>query len=270
MYFMDAVRLLMRRWYVAVAGLVLIVGGAAYTMSAVPTQYQASGEMLFLLPPDSTGAKTPSNPYINLLPGLTTTASLIATEAMTKDAATQLANQGFKSEYSVALVPSTGPLLTISTQDTDPKKAVAMRDAVMAWLKNRLNERQQAVEVPTSQSIYTEDTNVGKGAEVVPGNKIRALAAVGGAGMILTLLFAFVLDKLLSRRKTVAELKLAKVEEDEAKPAPRKRSTRPRKTADGNTKANGATGATNGVSKGRTRDFGQDAQDARMKARRRT
>lgn len=223
MYFMDAVRLLLRRWYVAVVGLVLIIGGAAYTANTVPTQYQASGEMLFLLPPDSTGARTPSNPYINLVPGLTTTAALIATEAMTKDVSTQFAADGFTTEYSVALVPSTGPLLTISTTDVDPAKAVAMRDRVMLWLKERLAARQKAVSVPESQSIYTEDTNVGKGAEIVPGDKIRALAGVGGAGMILTLLAAFAIDKLLSRRKSVAELKLAKVEDDEEEqPTPRK------------------------------------------------
>src|SRR6478672_12252043 len=119
MYFMDAVRLLMRRWYVALIGLVLIAGGAAYALTSVPTQYQASGEMLFLLPPASTGPTTPSNPYINLVPGLTTTASLIATEAMTKDVSAELVKRGFTSEYSVALVPATGPLLTISTTDTD-------------------------------------------------------------------------------------------------------------------------------------------------------
>lgn len=221
MYFMDAVRLLLRRWYVAAIGLLLIVGGAAYAMKTLPTQYQASGEMLFLLPPDATGHATPSNPYINLVPGLTTTASLIATESMTKDVVAQFADEGFKTEYSVALVPSTGPLLTISTTDTDPAKAVAMRDRVMKWLTERLDARQKAVSVPASQSIYTEDTNVGKGAEVVPGNKIRALAGVAGAGGILTLVVAFVLDRLLSRRKFVRELKLAKVEDDDSEEADR-------------------------------------------------
>lgn len=219
MYFMDAVRLLMRRWYVAVIGLVLVLGGAVYVVKALPTHYQASGEMLFLLPPDATGRATPSNPYINLVPGLTTTASLLATEAMTKDVADQLAEEGFTTEYSVALVPSTGPLLTISTQDVDPDRAVAMRDRVMKWIRDRLDQRQKAVTVPASQAIYTEDTNVGKGAEVVPGNKIRALAGVGGAGGILTLIAAFVIDKLLSRRKVVRELKLAKVDDDDEKDA---------------------------------------------------
>lgn len=212
MYFMDAVRLLVRRWYVAVVGLLLIVGGAAYTTTSVPTQYQASGELLFLLPPDSTGGKTPSNPYINLVPGLTTTASMIATEAMTKDTAAAFAKQGFKSEYSVALVPSTGPLLTISSTDTDPEKAVAMRNRVMKWLNDRLDQRQQAVDVPPSQTIYTEESNVGQDAEVLPGNKIRALAGVAGAGGILTLLIAFVLDRLLSRRQVVGDLKVANLE----------------------------------------------------------
>jgi hypothetical protein len=218
MYFMDAVNVLLRRWYVALIGLLLVAGGAAYTLKAVPTQYQASGEMLFLLPPDATGPKTPSNPYINLVPGLTTTAALLATEANTKDVAARFVEQGFTSEYSVALVPSTGPLLTISTTDTDPAAAVAMRDRVMTWLRDRLVQRQKAVSVPAEQTIYTEDTNVGKSAEPLPGKKIRAVGAVAGAGMLLTLLAAFVVDRLLSRRRTRTELKLAAVEETEEVP----------------------------------------------------
>jgi hypothetical protein len=213
MYFTDAISVLLRRWYVALLGLLLVAGGAAYTLTSVPTQYQASGEMLFLLPPDSTGPRTPSNPYINLVPGLTTTAALLATEANTKDVAAQLAEDGFTSEYSVALVPSTGPLLTISTTDTDAATAVAMRDRVMTWLRNRLEQRQEAVSVPPEQKIYTEDTNVGKEAEPLPGSKIRAVGAVVGAGMLLTLLAAFVVDRLLTRRRSRTELKLASVEE---------------------------------------------------------
>jgi hypothetical protein len=194
--------------------------------------------MLFLLPPDSTGPRTPSNPYINLVPGLTTTAALLATEANTKDVAAQLAEDGFTSEYSVALVPSTGPLLTISTTDTDAATAVAMRDRVMTWLRNRLEQRQEAASVPPEQTIYTEDTNVGKGAEPLPGSKIRAVGAVVGAGMLLTLLAAFVVDRLLSRRRTRTELKLASLEEREKttdrpppRPATRGRPAQPSSTS---------------------------------------
>lgn len=215
MYFMDAVRLLARRWYVAIGGIVIIMGGAFYTLKTIPTQYEASGEMLFLLPSNATGERTPSNPYINLVPGLTTTASLIATESMTRDVAARFAADGYKSEYSVALVPSTGPLVTISTRDTDPARAVAMRDYVMTWITDRLEQRQRAAHVPEPLTIYTEDTNVGKDAEAVPGNKVRALAGVAGAGMILTLLVAFVLDRLLTLRRTVAGPKLAAVEDDD-------------------------------------------------------
>lgn len=283
MYFMDAVRLLLRRWYVAVIGIVLIAGGAMYTLKTVPTQYQASGEMLFLLPPDSTGAKTPSNPYINLVPGLTTTAALIATESMTTDVAETFADEGYKTEYSVALVPSTGPLLTISTQDTDPAKAVAMRDRVMVWLNERLEERQKAVSVPPTQAIYTENTNVGKEAEVVPGNKLRALAGVGGAGMILTLLVAFVLDRLLSRRQTVAALKLAAVEDeadhepvvrqaDEAPRQPRSAGDPKRQPRPAVDRTTGNDAAKNGVAKNgaakkaRRTSFDRNAPQARRQS----
>ncbi len=219
MYFTDTLQLLWRRWYVVVVGLVLVGVGAVLTLTSVPAQYQASGQMLFLLPPQATGLRTPSNPYINLAPGLTTTAALIATEVMTKDVASELAEKGYTAEYSVALVPSAGPLLTISSVDTDPKKAVTMRNEVMKWLRERLDERQKAVAVPPSQSIYTEDTNVGSAAEQIGSGKVRAVGGVTGAGFMLILLVAFALDRLLSRPRAVPEIKLARVDEQ---PEPRR------------------------------------------------
>ena len=113
----------------------------------------------------------------------------------------------------MALVPSAGPLLTISSVDTDPKKAVAMRNEVMKWLRERLDERQRAVAVPPSQSIYTEDTNVGSAAEQIGSGKVRAVGGVTGAGFLLILLVAFALDRLLSRPKAPTEIKLAPVDE---------------------------------------------------------
>ena len=51
MYFTDTLQLLWRRWYVVAVGLVLVGVGAVLTLTSVPAQYQASGQMLFLLPP---------------------------------------------------------------------------------------------------------------------------------------------------------------------------------------------------------------------------
>jgi uncharacterized protein involved in exopolysaccharide biosynthesis len=62
MYTLELLKMLRRRWPTAVAGLVVTFGALLYVASVVPLQYKATGQMLLILPPEATGAATPSNP----------------------------------------------------------------------------------------------------------------------------------------------------------------------------------------------------------------
>lgn len=200
MYFIDAVSVLARRWYILLAGMLLMACGAVAVVLYVPTQYQASGQMVLLLPPGASGTGKPINPYLNLQAGLTTAASLVSGSASTKDVQRELKGQGFDSEYAVAVVPGTGPLITVSAKDTDPAVAVGTRDAVMAWVSQELGRIQDEVAVPESQYISATPSSVSRRAEALPGSKLRALAGVAALGAILTLGATFGLDRLLRRR----------------------------------------------------------------------
>ena len=200
MYVWELARVLWRRWYVTILALLVIPLGVVWVLTYVPTQYQASGQLMFLLPPKATGETTPSNPYLNLPPGLTTMASLTATEAMGKQVAAEMVGTRTTAEYSVALVAGAGPLLTITTKDVDPAEAVALRDRVMAWLQTRLIEMQEAAGAPANQMMRGDPTNLDSAAEPLPGNRMRALAGVVAAGIVLLLLIAVNLDRVLRRR----------------------------------------------------------------------
>ena len=50
---------------------------------------------MLLLPADATGAATPTNPFLNLQPGLTITASLIAGAVSTKETQRDMVATGF-------------------------------------------------------------------------------------------------------------------------------------------------------------------------------
>jgi hypothetical protein len=104
----------------------------------VPTEYQASGQLILLLPSTMVADEPPINPYLNLPEELTTTASLLASGVMTKDSQRALAGDGFESEYDVAVLPGVGPVLIITSTDTDPAEAIATRDEVMSRLQDEL------------------------------------------------------------------------------------------------------------------------------------
>lgn len=200
MYLIDALSVLFRRWYVVLAGVVLMAAGAAAVFAYVPTAYQSSGQMLLLLPPGASGTDKPVNPYLNLQSGLTTSASLVSGAVSTKDVRRELADQGFDAEYAVAVVPGTGPLMTITAKDQDPELTVATRDAVMSWIDEELARIQEEVDVPRDQFIRATRSSVSSGAEVLPGSKLRALVGLAVLVGILTLAATFMLDRLLLRR----------------------------------------------------------------------
>lgn len=192
----DAVRVMLRQWRVLAIGIVVVVLAAVAAIFVVPTRYQATGQLVMLLPPQSTGNATPTNPFLNLEPGLTITASLIAATLTTKDSARTLEAAGFSSEYTIALNPGNGPVLEISVEDTDGAMAVRTRDEVISRLDQELTRIQLAENAPQRQVIHARPNSVANVAEPLPGSKIRALAVIGALGAVLTLFIAFVRDRL--------------------------------------------------------------------------
>ena len=196
----DVVRALARRWLVFGLGLVATGCLGGWVLGHVGTDYQASGQMVFLLPPESTGAQTPTNPYVNLPGNLSTVAALAATHVMTHDAEAELAQEGFTAEYDVALSPGTGPLLVITTKDKDPAEALATRDAVIDRITRNVVELQQGLDFPERQVIWTQRSNASNTAEVLPGSRLRALAGTVGSAFLVLLVVTFALDRVLADR----------------------------------------------------------------------
>ena len=235
MYFLDALKVLVRRWYVVVAGFLLMALAAAAAINWVPTSHQASGQVLFLLPPEATGSQTPTSPFLNLPEGLSIAASLVASNVTTKDTARDMESDGFDSDYAIALNPGGGPLLVITTKDTDPAAAMATRDELIGRVAAELERLQSDAGVPQRQWIYPTMNALGQRAEALPGNKIRALAAILGTGLALTLTAAFVLDRPRTRRGAAlrreegAHLHVAAARDRKPKPATQTCLSRPPK-----------------------------------------
>ena len=197
---LSTLAVLGRRWVVLGIGLALCGTLCWSVLHRVGSDYQASGQLVLLLPPDASGVETPSNPYVNLQPDLNTVASVVASSAMTSDTEHRLADEGFTAEYDVAVNPGTGPLLLITTMDEDPALAVATRDAVLRSVTADLAAMQVAADVPDRQLISATPSGVTVGAEVLPGSRLRALAGTATASLLLLLLVVFALDRLLERR----------------------------------------------------------------------
>lgn len=202
MHLQDALGAIVRRWYVVLVALGAIAAVAYLGVRDVPTQYQSTGQLLVLLPPQSTGPQTPTNPYLNAPGGLTTAASVIATEASTLDTQRELMAAGHRATYTVSVFPGAGPLVVITAKGSDPQDVVDTRDAVMTVVTSELQRIQVENDAPDNQLMYTQASSVDRGAEVLHGSKKRALIGTVGAGGLSTLLLVAVLERLRTTRSS--------------------------------------------------------------------
>ncbi len=200
-YLTDVLGMLRRRWLVVLVALLLIGGGVGVTYLKAPTSYQATGQLLLLLPPQASGSDAPTNPYLNLHPGLDTAAALIASTMNTPESQRSVAAGGHTAQYDIALSPDSGPLLVITTEAADPQQAIATRDEVINRLQVELARIQAEENAPKRQLIHTRTNGTFNEAEVLTGDRTRAVAAVGAAGLLLTLMVVVAWDRIAIRRR---------------------------------------------------------------------
>lgn len=198
MFFSDW-RVLRRRWYAVVAGVVLTVGLCFATMALLPLRYQATAECV-LLPPENSLEKG-DNPYL-ALGGLSTVADIL-TRSMTDATTTaNLKAEGVTDPFTVTIDPTTAaPVIVIQIESATSDTAVNSMRAIVAQLPQSLDQVQRSAGVPTNSlirsNVITQDS------EGTPQSKsqVRALLVVGVGGLVGTWLATATLDSLIMRRR---------------------------------------------------------------------
>jgi hypothetical protein len=195
--------LVLRRWYVAVVGVLatIILCGLAVTM--VPPKYKAQAVVVLIPPavsPASSNASGP-NPFLSI--GTLVGLNDVLAQALTGGLAAQtLAKEGVTGTYNVTTNPlSNGPLLLISGEGMTPAAAKSIVQHVAALVPRTLTQLQTAAGVMSAQYYVTSSViNPPDRATKSRKSQIRAAIAGGAAGLVLTLLALAGTDKLLDRR----------------------------------------------------------------------
>lgn len=200
MYLSDTLGVLLRRWLLVAVGFLLTGTAGFWVVGQVGSDFQASGQLVLLLPAEATG-NVPTNPYLNLQGGLSVVGALVATSVTTQAAQASFAAQGYTAEYDLALAPGTGPVMLVTAKSKDPGLAVSTRDAVMAQVQRALTDLQKDRGIPESQIITAQPSIVPPEADVLPGSRLRALVGTVGAGTLLVLVASFTFDRFLAGRR---------------------------------------------------------------------
>jgi hypothetical protein len=193
-------RVLVRRWYATVAGLLILAALVGAAMTLVPAKYEASADVV-ILPPPTKGPNGSLNPYLELggLDGVTDVLAKSMQDPNTVDA---LQRSGVTGTFSVGPdATSSGALILVSVTAKTAQAAITSRNVVVAALAPTLLKLQTVIEVPTAYRVTIRTVRADDTASVVRKSQIRATIAAAAIGLLITVGLALCSDALANRRR---------------------------------------------------------------------
>lgn len=212
MFISDALRVLWRRWYVVVAGLLLTAVGVVGVTQFVPPTYEASRAVLLLYPTTADGLK--GNPYLSLPLGAT--GEIVNRLLTAPESRRAIKALGHSSEYESSLSIDGTPTVEIVARGPDERDVVATTDDVVVLLRTRLRALQELSGAKKSTFVTATPLLDPPRPEVLHGSQVRAAAGLLLLGLAGTLAAAFLMESLLARRAArVPRVLLAPPDNDE-------------------------------------------------------
>lgn len=195
-------RVLLRRWYISVAGLLVTVGLCLTAMNLVPATYQLTAQVS-LLPSLAIlqGEDQPQNPYLALggLDGIADLVSRSMSDSKTAEAVKQAGGEG---EYKVELdTSSPAPLLLMTVESPTPAQANKLTDLLLDRVPVNLHDLQASSNTPEKAMVKSKLLTRDEEITTVRKAQTRALVVAGGGGVVLTYLIAALVDGVLTRRR---------------------------------------------------------------------
>ncbi|GGU70771.1 hypothetical protein [Lentzea flava] len=227
MDFWGTVRVLRRRWYIALPAVLLTGVLALYVYITVPTRYESSG-VLVLTSPAAGGRYSEKtkpedvvkvNPLLQFDGSLTTTAQILTQILGDPKTAEELAGKGSTATYTANTGPVGGPLLFISTEADSAEAAEGLVGKVLDKTVAELASQQKALNAPEQTFITAQILVKPTTASAKIGGKVRYVGAATVVLLLLTIASTFAADSILLKAKRRKE-GTAPSEKDTAPPPP--------------------------------------------------
>lgn len=210
MDFWGALRVLRRRWYIAVPSAVVAVAIAAAVFLSIPTRYQSSGVMVLTTPAaGGTFSEKVSpqdavriNPLLAFDGSLATTSQILAqilTDPKTRESLGVTASS--KENFTATGGGQNGPFLFVTGDGDTPETAEAMVSTVLGFASTQLEEQQRQLNAPTSTFITSQVIVTPTKAEAQIGGKVRYAGAALVVMMLLTTAATFGAESVLNHRQ---------------------------------------------------------------------
>jgi hypothetical protein len=228
MDFWGTVRVLRRRWYIALPAVLLTGVLALYVYITVPTRYESSG-VLVLTSPAAGGRYSEKtkpedvvrvNPLLQFDGSLTTTAQILTQVLGDPKTAEELAGKGSTATYTANTGPVGGPLLFVTTEADSAEAAQGLVGKVLERTVGELSAQQKALNAPEQTFITAQILVKPTTAEAKVGGKVRYVGAATVVLLLLTIASTFATDSVLLKLKRRKEKAAGGPPSDRDTPAP--------------------------------------------------
>jgi len=201
MDFWDLSKLLVRRWWVALPMLGLTVALMAMTYGTVKPNYNMTAYVVLVPPvptPDKQGELTQVQRNVWLSQGLLALANAASVSVLDPSVPDEMKVAGLSDSFTIDM-NVTSAVITLTITAKSPEQAGATATELVRRYAGSVKALQDQSSVVPSDQVTAKRLG-GTGAVESNGNVKRALAAMGGAGLLLTAGATIGVDAWLRRR----------------------------------------------------------------------
>ncbi|MFD1149049.1 hypothetical protein ACFQ3T_18110, partial [Saccharothrix hoggarensis] len=207
MDFWGALRVVRRRWYVALPSALLAVGLAAGIFFSIPTRYESTGVMV-LTSPSAGGTFSENvspeeairvNPLLAFDSSLSTTSQIIAQILADPKTREKLGiTKDSTSNFTASGGGQNGPFMFVVTDSESPDEAERLVTTVLDFARAELEGQQRKLNAPESTFITSQVIVSPTTAEAQIGGKVRYAGAAFVLMMLVTLAATFASDSVIA------------------------------------------------------------------------
>jgi hypothetical protein len=204
---LDLLKMMVRRWYVAVPVVVVTLGIALFVGSQIRPEYKASSAVL-LIPPTTrqtqpvgppSASPRPGNPWVQV--GEDAMAQALKISVSTKEARDRVSKAGGDPAYEVGLVTRSS-ILTFDVTTTSEDRARATMKAVIDLVRTEVANRQAQYKPKPGEDITAQVLDPGDNVQPSRSNVLRAEIVIVGIGILLAAAATVMFDAVQRRRRS--------------------------------------------------------------------
>ncbi|MFJ5302932.1 chain length determinant protein [Streptomyces sp. NPDC088350] len=190
----EIARVMRRRWYVLLPGLLLTAGLIVAVILMVPVSYQSQSTVVLLNSQKATVAYD-GNPFLSTQTSLTGMADSLARNLNSDDSIRDLKARGAQGTFAAKLADNAqGPLMWLTVTGTDKASVLSSDKILTAYAKERLEQFQKEQSVAPKAMIRMWTIVAPQNPVAQTKTRLEYLVLAGALGLVLTLACAFYVE----------------------------------------------------------------------------